>query len=183
MSVFGIDRSRLLCLQVFQTVVANKIKCRTKAVVDWSNSDVLKWLEDVGLEDLKENVKNTTLDGQKLLTYPEEKICSGLQLNDEQAEKLIREIKWLKQMERLQPSIWDKTDIPIEFLCPITHEIMREPVTISDGFTYEKRAITEWFMAGKFTSPMTNATLASTDYTPNIELRNSIYTYLCDNEK
>nr|XP_022921310.1 WD repeat, SAM and U-box domain-containing protein 1-like [Onthophagus taurus]XP_022921311.1 WD repeat, SAM and U-box domain-containing protein 1-like [Onthophagus taurus] len=168
---------------VFQTAVANKIKIRTKSVVDWTTSDILKWLEDLGLQDLKDYIANTTLDGQKLLTVPEEDVCVALDLKGDQAARLIREIKWLKQMDLEDPSIWNKSNVPIEFLCPITHEVMREPVKISDGFTYEKRAITEWFMAGKFTSPMTNAVLTNTDYSLNIELRNSIYSYLCDSHE
>lgn len=55
---------------------------------------------------------------------------------------------------------------------------MREPVTCSDGFTYEKRAIGEWFMSGKYTSPMTNETLINTDYKYNQELRNEIHHFL-----
>lgn len=55
---------------------------------------------------------------------------------------------------------------------------MREPVIINDGFTYERKAITEWFMSGKFTSPMTNAVLSNTEYQPNTQLRNAIYSYL-----
>ncbi|KAK9723454.1 U-box domain [Popillia japonica] len=163
---------------VFQTAVANKLKCKIKAVMDWTVSDILKWLGEIGLAELSEYISNTTLDGEKLLTQSEEEICSGLNLDADKAEKLMKEIKWLKQMEFTQPSAWDKPDVPIDFLCPITHEIMREPVTISDGFTYEKRAITEWFMSGKFTSPMTNMVLANTEYKPNVELRNAIYSYL-----
>lgn len=74
------------------------------------------------------------------------------------------------------------SEIPHEFLCPITHEIMREPVTCSDGFTYEKNAICEWFMAGKYTSPLTNEILINTEYTSNQELRNAIHSFL-DNDQ
>ncbi|GJQ86807.1 hypothetical protein Trydic_g5595 [Trypoxylus dichotomus] len=163
---------------VFQTAVVNKLKCKTKEVMEWTLGDLLKWLRDIGLSELTEYISNTTLDGEKLLTLPEDQICSGLNLDAEQTEKLVKEIKWLKQIQFSQPSTWDKTDVPIDFLCPITHEIMREPVIVSDGFTYERRAITEWFMSGKFTSPMTNMVLINTDYKPNIELRNAIYSFL-----
>lgn len=74
-------------------------------------------------------------------------------------------------------------EIPIEFLCPITHEIMLEPVICSDGFTYEKRAITEWFLAGKFTSPMTNAILVDTEYQINNDLRNEIHKFLYEDQE
>jgi hypothetical protein len=39
-----------------------------------------------------------------------------------------------------------------EFICPITYELMREPVVASDGHTYEKNAIEKW-LKSKNTSP------------------------------
>ena len=33
---------------------------------------------------------------------------------------------------------------PNEFLCPITCELMEEPVTIADGHSYERVAIERW---------------------------------------
>lgn len=55
---------------------------------------------------------------------------------------------------------------------------MREPVTCSDGYTYEKNAISEWFMSGKCTSPMTNELLTKTDYIINSDLRNKIFEFI-----
>lgn len=48
----------------------------------------------------------------------------------------------------------------------------------TDGFSYEKAAINEWFLCGKFTSPMTNEPLHDKSFSPNVELRNAIYTLL-----
>lgn len=75
-------------------------------------------------------------------------------------------------------NVSDTLDAPYEFLCPITQEIMREPVTCSDGYTYERKAILEWFMAGKSTSPMTNQKLLTTEYRYDHELRSKIHKYL-----
>jgi len=47
-----------------------------------------------------------------------------------------------------------------------------------DGFTYERAAINEWFLCGKYTSPMTNEPLHDTSFTPNFALRNAILTLL-----
>ena len=38
------------------------------------------------------------------------------------------------------------SSFPNEWLCPITLSIMRNPVIASDGHSYEKSAIEEWFM-------------------------------------
>lgn len=39
-----------------------------------------------------------------------------------------------------------------EFLCPITYELIREPVVAMDGHTYEKSAIEKWLKSNQ-TSP------------------------------
>lgn len=69
--------------QVFRSLVANKIKCRNKALIDWTTNDVVKWLKNINLEDIIENAKNASLDGQKLLTLREDQICSGLDLSED----------------------------------------------------------------------------------------------------
>lgn len=66
---------------------------------------------------------------------------------------------------------------PKEFICPITREIMRDPVVTSDGHTYERVAIAKWFN-GRKTSPMTNLPLRSTALTPNRALQSSITEFL-----
>jgi len=56
----------------------------------------------------------------------------------------------------------DDYDDNEEFLCPIQHEIMRDPVVASDGFSYERAAISEWMLRSNV-SPMTR-TLFSSKY-------------------
>ena len=48
-----------------------------------------------------------------------------------------------------------------EFLCPITYELMREPVIALDGYTYEKQALDTWFKTNK-KSPMTGEIIETT---------------------
>ena len=67
----------------------------------------------------------------------------------------------------------EEGDVPDEYLCPITTEIMTDPVTTLDGFTYERAAIAEWLRT-KDTSPKTGATLESKALIPNYSLRSII---------
>jgi Mg-chelatase subunit ChlD len=60
------------------------------------------------------------------------------------------------------------------FLCPITQEVMTDPVIGSDGITYERTAIEAWFAAGHNTSPLTRAPMTSRSLVPNIALRTLI---------
>jgi len=65
------------------------------------------------------------------------------------------------------------TKIPNEWLCPITTEIMINPVIGRDGHTYEKEAIEKW-LDNKNTSPITNVVMHKDDLVPNIALRKII---------
>ena len=51
--------------------------------------------------------------------------------------------------------------------CPITHEIMTQPVVLQDGYTYEKQAITNW-LSHHSRSPMTNLPINNFQLIPNL---------------
>ncbi|KAK7580358.1 hypothetical protein V9T40_000987 [Parthenolecanium corni] len=69
-------------------------------------------------------------------------------------------------------------DVPHEFVCPITQQIMINPVTCSDGHNYEKIAIESWLSSGKLTSPMTNDHLTDLKLVPNTELQSRIMEFV-----
>lgn len=46
-------------------------------------------------------------------------------------------------------------DAPWEYLCPITRELMVDPVTLSTGQTYDRAPITKWINDGHYTCPVT----------------------------
>mmetsp|Transcript_38323 Transcript_38323/g.122979 ORF Transcript_38323/g.122979 Transcript_38323/m.122979 type:complete len:280 (+) Transcript_38323:62-901(+) len=66
--------------------------------------------------------------------------------------------------------------VPTSFLCPITHEVMRDPVSTSDGQSYERRAIEHWLQHSNL-SPLTGEQLHSKALTRNHALRNAIGEY------
>ena len=57
--------------------------------------------------------------------------------------------------------------------CPITKELMRDPVVASDGYTYERSAIEAW-MGKTMLSPITHAPLPHKDLVPNLTMRSAI---------
>ena len=63
--------------------------------------------------------------------------------------------------------------LPHAFLCPITHEVMKDPVVCALGHVYEREAI-EYWLASHDTSPMTNEILPSKVLKPHDFLRDSI---------
>ena len=58
-------------------------------------------------------------------------------------------------------------------ICPITTEIMVEPVVAADGQSYERTAIERW-LATKSTSPLTGGELEHSILIPNHNLRRTI---------
>ncbi|KAL9143704.1 hypothetical protein ABFS82_14G251200 [Erythranthe guttata] len=64
--------------------------------------------------------------------------------------------------------------IPDDFRCPISLELMNDPVIVSTGQTYERLCIEKWLAAGHSTCPKTQQALTSTALTPNYVLRSLI---------
>jgi hypothetical protein len=65
--------------------------------------------------------------------------------------------------------------IPDEFLCPISTDIMSDPVITSAGQTYERSCIEEW-LESHDTDPMSHIPISRT-LTPNIAMRQAIERY------
>ncbi|XP_021890858.1 U-box domain-containing protein 17 [Carica papaya] len=64
--------------------------------------------------------------------------------------------------------------IPKDFCCPISLDLMRDPVIISTGQTYDRSSIARWMEEGHCTCPKTGQLLAHTRLVPNRALRNLI---------
>ncbi|KAK1406791.1 hypothetical protein QVD17_38399 [Tagetes erecta] len=66
-------------------------------------------------------------------------------------------------------------EFPHDFRCPISMEIMKDPVIISTGVTYERKNIEKWFFSyKKKTCPATMQRLENLDVTPNNTLKRLI---------
>ena len=74
----------------------------------------------------------------------------------------------------------DPLEVPAQFRCPISQEIMEDPVTTSDGHTYERREIFRWLCSHN-TSPLTGAPLPNKALTPAIALRQLIASFQKEN--
>ncbi|KAK2415708.1 U-box domain-containing protein [Trifolium repens] len=70
--------------------------------------------------------------------------------------------------------------IPHEFLCPITLEIMTDPVIVASGQTYERESIEKWFKSNHKTCPKTRQPLEHLQLAPNCALKNLIVEW-CEN--
>ncbi|KAF0934112.1 hypothetical protein E2562_022784 [Oryza meyeriana var. granulata] len=64
--------------------------------------------------------------------------------------------------------------VPWYFRCPISLELMRDPVTVATGQTYDRASIESWVATGNTTCPVTRAPLADFTLIPNHTLRRLI---------
>ncbi|XP_019187064.1 PREDICTED: E3 ubiquitin-protein ligase PUB23-like [Ipomoea nil] len=75
----------------------------------------------------------------------------------------------------------EEIQVPPYFLCPISLEIMKDPVTVSTGITYDRENIEKWIFSGKNnTCPVTKQGIMDGDVgelTPNIILRRYIQSW------
>lgn len=99
--------------------------------------------------------------------------------------------QWKEYLEKLQEQASDldididseeidPDEIPNEYICPITQDIMLNPVICVDGHSYEKEAIAKWFLKNS-TSPKTNAPIPEDQkgtLIPNMTLRTQILEYV-----
>jgi hypothetical protein len=62
---------------------------------------------------------------------------------------------------------------PRQFMCPLTGQVMGDPVMAADGHTYERAAISDWLRL-RDVSPVTGQPLSSAVLQPNYSLRQAI---------
>ncbi|KAJ8479202.1 hypothetical protein OPV22_022929 [Ensete ventricosum] len=61
----------------------------------------------------------------------------------------------------------DSASVPEHFRCPISSELMKDPVVLASGQTYDRPFIREWLNSGNRTCPQSHQILPNTILTPN----------------
>ncbi|KAM1521309.1 hypothetical protein ACFX15_011180 [Malus domestica] len=61
-----------------------------------------------------------------------------------------------------------------DFRCPISLEIMADPVTVATGQSYDRCSIAKWFRADNLICPKTGEKLKNTEVVPNLALKRLI---------
>ncbi|KAL2541413.1 U-box domain-containing protein 9 [Abeliophyllum distichum] len=90
----------------------------------------------------------------------------------------LKELKVKKSLSssKVHPHHHDTVseEIPEEFKCPLSKELMRDPVIVASGQTYDRLFIQKWLKAGNRTCPQTQQVLSHTNLTPNSLIREMI---------
>lgn len=119
-----------------------------------SNQELL--IEAVALEKLKENAEQAEKTGEA--EYIDQMIALVTHMHDH--------LVMTKQSQSCSP-----VPIPADFCCPLSLELMTDPVIVASGQTYERAFIRKWIDLGLTVCPKTRQTLAHTNLIPNYTVK------------
>ncbi|KAL3526846.1 hypothetical protein ACH5RR_011502 [Cinchona calisaya] len=119
-----------------------------------SNQELL--IEAVALEKLKENAEQAEKNGEA--EYIDQMIALVTHMHDC--------LVLMKQSQSCSP-----VPIPADFCCPLSLELMTDPVIVASGQTYERAFIRKWIDLGLTVCPKTRQTLAHTNLIPNYTVK------------
>uniref|UniRef100_A0A0D9WNV8 U-box domain-containing protein n=1 Tax=Leersia perrieri TaxID=77586 RepID=A0A0D9WNV8_9ORYZ len=68
----------------------------------------------------------------------------------------------------------EEVSVPAHFRCPISLELMRDPVTAPTGITYDRESLEGWLARGHATCPVTGRPVRLADIVPNHATRRMI---------
>lgn len=145
--------------QTSRDQVSSKIRTKAKNA---EMAKLKKWLQKVGLEEYYEKFRRERISLKEMHA-----------LNDQDLVKIGLPIGARKRLFDCAKDLKVAREPPNEYLCPITMALMKEPVLLGDGFTYEKSAIEKWLKESN-SSPLTNEVLGSDVLTPNRQLKKLI---------
>ena len=83
--------------------------------------------------------------------------------------------------ERTEDDDASTSDIPEEFICPLTLEIFTDPLMDKRGMNWERSAILEWLNRGNTTCPLTREPMSFRSLIPNVNLRTRVEHWKRDN--
>ncbi|KAL8117682.1 hypothetical protein AgCh_015527 [Apium graveolens] len=129
-----------------------------------SNQELL--IEAVALEKLKENAEQAEKNGE--VDYLDQLLALVTYMH----ERLVL----LKQSES-----YNTVQIPADFCCPLSLELMTDPVIVASGQTYERAFIRKWIDLGLTVCPKTRQVLAHTNLIPNYTVK-ALVAHWCESK-
>ena len=95
-------------------------------------------------------------------------------IEEEEGDDAVEEADEVEDDKGVKEVVEETVKISLEeFCCPISLQLMTDPVVAADGFSYERDSIVKWLQKHE-TSPSTGATLPHKELTPNNQLRSVI---------
>ncbi|XP_057806260.1 U-box domain-containing protein 19-like [Salvia miltiorrhiza] len=141
---------------------------------------------------------NSWLECHKEIRFLEDEICAGYLDGDEREVPLLSSLIGLLSycrgvlFEDYDVEVINQSDArgsnvevlnclnPEDFRCPISLELMTDPVTVATGQTYDRVSIQKWLKSGNFVCPKTGEKLTSTELVPNTSLKKLIQQFCAE---
>ncbi|KAJ4956255.1 hypothetical protein NE237_013038 [Protea cynaroides] len=99
----------------------------------------------------------------------------------DRANEALSALKDLKFKGSLSFKLDGPLSCPEQFRCPLSKELMRDPVILATGQTYDRPFIQKWLKEGNRTCPVTQQVLSHTLLTPNYLVQDMISLW-CKNQ-
>jgi len=147
-------------------------------------TDVAALLKRLGLERLEPTFTREQITAEALpLLAATDLVDVGVSTGD--AERIIAEVTAPTPTPTVTESVAASTGgvHPENLCCPISMELMQQPVMAADGFTYDRASIEAWLGRGKTSSPTTGAPLPHLGLAPNHLVRSMVVEYLEASQK
>ena len=92
-------------------------------------------------------------------------------LHDVATHQSVLEAELAEHRAEIEKLRIGRGELPDDYYCSITCEVMSDPVMAADGYSYERVAIEQWLATGAGTSPKTNERLENEKLLPNKALK------------
>lgn len=106
-------------------------------------------------------------------------------VGDEESLKTREDLKQCAEMNTrpdLSSSSYSAVcNIPDEFRCPISLDLMRDPVIVASGHSYDRNSIAQWINSGHHTCPKSGQRLIHMALIPNYALKSLIHQWCQEN--
>ncbi|XP_012086997.2 U-box domain-containing protein 1 [Jatropha curcas] len=115
-----------------------------------------------------------------LLRYSKSMIFCNKEINEKiQEESANRNVDFSSSSSSSSHAILP--NIPDEFRCPISLDLMKDPVIVASGHTYDRNSIAQWINAGHHTCPNSGQRLIHMALVPNYALKSLVHQWCQDN--
>ncbi|XAR65959.1 Ubiquitin--protein ligase [Bertholletia excelsa] len=98
--------------------------------------------------------------------------------NHEDSRQRLASSRHLDHFSSCQSMVFNTPD---EFRCPISLDLMRDPVIVSSGHTYDRNSIAQWINSGHHTCPKSGQRLIHMALIPNYALKSLINQWCQEN--
>jgi U-box domain len=122
------------------------------------------------------NSNNTEDQCQKIMTSPFTRSRGRQRRSETDCVKRSRKIQPMKRKEMETYAVTEQS-VPSGFICPLTMEIMFDPVLDAEGNTFERSALFQWLKHSP-TSPVSRQPLNERMVTSNNALRDTIHEFM-----